>query len=428
MRLGDLVVRFIADMAGWNTGVKQAQKDIDTTSKSTKDLGVASSGAALAVQNLLGAISIAATGYGIYAATQKYGAMANELRDLSYQTGISTEKLQKMQYAAVLSNTEFSRISFGINNMILSMVAAKDSTSAQAKAFADLGVNPNGKTPDQVYEEVAAALVKMKDPARRATDANTLLGRSWKDQLPYMETYISKQKEIAKAPTMSQEELDNLEEAKVSWDKLTNSLTIYSGKFLAFIDAVQNRGNVLNYLPDRSNRPKSGAGGRGGGPETPTTSSPSIPLNVGDKGFDLAGTYERAKAAFDRLLDSQKEYLSIAQKIQDTEKETLNLKSDYASDLESIDIRDPGSFRSLKMGYNKNLSKLNSRKTDLQGDLRQAGMKTIAAQRGDDASYNSLSLNIQNVNLSKDYPLTSFVKDYEKYQAQQNRSGGVIKR
>jgi hypothetical protein len=77
------------------------------------------------------------------------------------------------------------------------------------------------------------------------------------------------------------------------------------------------------------------------------------------------------------------------------------------------------------MGYNKNLSKLNSRKTDLQGDLRQAGMKTIAAQRGDDASYSSLSLNIQNVNLSKDYPVDAFLKDYEKYQAQQNRSGGV---
>jgi hypothetical protein len=423
MRLGDLVVRFVADMGGWNTGVKQAQKDIDTTTKSTDDLGKSTK--VTSGDLLIMASSAAAVGYACYAATQKYGAMANELRDLSYQTGISTEKLQKMQYAAVLSNTEFSRISFGINNMILSMDAAKDSTSAQAKAFADLGVNPNGKTPDQVYEEVAAALVKMKDPARRATDANTLLGRSWKEQLPYMETYISKQKEIAKAPTMSQEELDNLEDAKVSWDKLTNSLTIYSGKFLAFIDAVQNRGNILNYLPDRSNRPKSGAGGRGGGPETPTTSSSSIPLNVGDKGFDLAGTYERAKVAFDRLLDSQKEYLSIAQKIQDTEKETLNLKSDYASDLESIDIRDPQSFRNLRAGYNKNLRKLGSKKSDLQGDLRTAGMKTIAALRGDDASYNSLSLNIQNVNLSKDYPVDAFLKDYEKYQAQQNRSSGV---
>ena len=62
---------------------------------------------------------------------------------------------------------------------------------------------------------------------------------------------------------------------------------------------------------------------------------------------------------------------------------------------------------------------------DLQNDLQAAAFKTIAAQRMDSAAYNSLALNIQNVNLSKDYPLTSFIKDYERYQAQQNRAAGV---
>ena len=40
-------------------------------------------------------------------AVQQYGQMANELRDLSYTTGISTDKLQKLQYAAILSGTNF---------------------------------------------------------------------------------------------------------------------------------------------------------------------------------------------------------------------------------------------------------------------------------------------------------------------------------
>lgn len=172
----------------------------------------------------------------VIAKVQEFGQMAQELKDFSYQTGLSTDKIQQMQYAAVLAGTNFGTVQMAVNRLTISIGEAANASSAAAKDFSALGITTSGKTVDQIFDDTAKSLINVRDVTERNRIANDLFGRSYKDLLPYLDTYISKQKEISEHPGLSKVEIDQLEEGKVAWDKLTSSFTIYSGKVLAFVE------------------------------------------------------------------------------------------------------------------------------------------------------------------------------------------------
>ncbi len=259
MKLGSLVIEFLSDTSNFKKGVKDVQMSLDGTVAKTKETSEAAKG--LNANLLLLGTTATAAGYAIYASIEKYGALADEINDLSLQTGATSEKLQQMKYASLLSNTEFSKVTFGVNNLALAMEAAKDSTSSQAKAFRTLGVDPTGKSPADVFDEVSEAIMDVKDETTRAGLANALYGKSWKELIPYMETYIEKRDEIKKAPIFSQKELDDMEEAKIRMDKFTGTLVIYGGKALAIFEQLEKYNPVRNIIEGLTNPVKGITGG-----------------------------------------------------------------------------------------------------------------------------------------------------------------------
>ncbi len=169
---------------------------------------------------------------------KKFGDVANHIMDLSYQTGIATDKIQQLQYAAALSGTNIGVLDTTLSTLTRSMESASDATSVQAKAFSALGVSVQGKSPDEVFSETAAALVGMDNVTRRNSLSMDIYGRSYKDILPLMQTYIEKKAEIAAHPKYSKEELQSLNDSKIAWESLIDSVTIYSGKLLAFVQGA----------------------------------------------------------------------------------------------------------------------------------------------------------------------------------------------
>lgn len=157
---------------------------------------------------------------------KQVGAAAQELEDFSYQTGLTTDKIQQLQYAAVLAGTNFGSVSTSINKLSLSMSEAEDSSSATAKAFRDLGVMTDGRSVDEVFDDTAAALVRMDDVTRRNAIAMDLFGRSYREILPYLDTYVSKTDEIAEADYLTDEQIADLREAKIAIDKLGREICI----------------------------------------------------------------------------------------------------------------------------------------------------------------------------------------------------------
>jgi hypothetical protein len=180
---------------------------------------------------------------------KKFGDAANAILDLSYQTGVATDKLQQMQYAALLAGQDAGSLSNSLNILTRSIESATDATSAQAKAFATLNVSTDGRTVDQVFDDTAKALDGMSDVTKRNTLAMDIFGRSYKDILPLMETYVKKADEIRAHPVYTEKELIDLNKGKVAWESLTDSATTYFGKVVAFAqsDEVQRVARILSF-------------------------------------------------------------------------------------------------------------------------------------------------------------------------------------
>lgn len=244
MDAGSIWIKLGLDATSLNAGLASAKVSLvkwrDETNASTKSMAKWGAAIGATIAPIL-AVSTAA-----YAATMKFGAMAQELEDLSYTTGLTTQKIQQLQYAATLSGTEFSMVSGALNKLSLSIADAGDETTAASKAFKEIGVTTDGRTIDEVFDDTALALVSMKNTTERNRIAMDLYGKSWKDLLPYMQTYTEKAEEIKKHPVYSDEERQALIDAKIEWEKLGDSVTIYTGKAIAATEKTQNLLRNLN--------------------------------------------------------------------------------------------------------------------------------------------------------------------------------------
>jgi len=232
--VGSLWVRLGLDSSNLKAGLAQAKTDLtgwrDETNKSTADMTKwgAAIGATVA--------PIAAMSYAVYGAIEKFGGLSEQISDLSYTTGLSTDKIQQLQYAAVLSGTEFSALTMGVNQLTLSVSKAGDATSETGKAFAELGVSVDGRAIDQVFDDTAMALVNMENETRRNEIAMSLYGRSWKEMLPFVQDYIDKKKEIEGISLLSPEEIEANKESKAELDALGKRIETYEGKIVGYRD------------------------------------------------------------------------------------------------------------------------------------------------------------------------------------------------
>jgi hypothetical protein len=239
-----LVVKISADTKGLDDGLNKSKTSLtqwrDETNKNTGSMLEWGSAIVATTAPLLG------LAYVVHSEIDKFGTMAQGLKDLSIQTGMTTDKLQDLQYAALLSGTDVGKLNLALNNLTLAMGNAADQTGPAYKAFMGLGIDPKGRTPDEVFEDLAVALHNIKDPAEKAAIAQDIFGKSWKDMLPYMEEYIKNREEIENHQKFSEEDLKNMEDAKVGWDKLSNSLTIYEGKLFGLLGVLQKVADAYN--------------------------------------------------------------------------------------------------------------------------------------------------------------------------------------
>lgn len=101
---------------------------------------------------------------------------ADDLNTLSKQTGISTDTLQKMQYAAELVDVPFDRISGAVTKM-------KKSMGGSGEAFDKLGVSVTDSTghmrnAESVFFDVIKAMSRIPNEVERDQIAYEIFGRS----------------------------------------------------------------------------------------------------------------------------------------------------------------------------------------------------------------------------------------------------------
>jgi hypothetical protein len=376
MLIGNLVTKFTADLTDLKAGIAQYGREIDQAEKESKDFSRGLDAIIGTIAKVTGVITVAAAA--IYVAVTRTGQMAQQLKDLSYQTGLSTDRIQKMQYAAVLAGTDFNRVAVGLNALTLSMEEAKDPSTQAFKAFMGLGIDPRGKTVDQVFELTASAMVGMRDETKRNESAMILYGRSWKELIPYMETYITKSKEIEDHPILSQEDVKTLQDGKIALDDLRTSLDLYIARLVILGEKGLNPSGGVPMTSRGMTETKGGDLTKSSRLMDRLFGPKEDPVAIAAAAAAAAAAQAREKKHIDAITDSVKEYQKAIKDAADEKQRLFDLDKNYTREM-SLTGWDVGRARELTIRHGWAEEDQAGRFAETQTAVRTAGLNVGSA-------------------------------------------------
>jgi hypothetical protein len=181
--LAKLVVKLEAQTAQYMAQLDKANKRLEKFDKS----------ASISAKNIAAGVAAAVSGAVVAFAAMSKSAIdaADDLSKMAQSTGVSTETLSQLKYAADLSGTSMEGLNTSLRKLQKAQAdAARGSDTAQ-KAFDALGVsatNADGslKSTDELLLDVADRFSQMEDGAAKAALAQELFGKSGADLIPFL--------------------------------------------------------------------------------------------------------------------------------------------------------------------------------------------------------------------------------------------------
>lgn len=155
---------------------------------------------------------------------------ADDLNTLAAKTGLSTEELQKMEYAAHFVDVEVETMTGSMAKLVNNMDNARKGSGAAYEAFSRLGIkitDNNGelRNSNEVYYEVIDALGKVYNATERDALAMDIFGKSAQDLNPLIKAGSEQLRAYgaeaeAAGIIMSQETLDGANQFHDSLERL----------------------------------------------------------------------------------------------------------------------------------------------------------------------------------------------------------------
>lgn len=181
--LSSLVVRLIADTSRYRRDLDRAANDLNGFQRIANSVvgkvGIAAAAAA-------GAVTVAMVALGKSAIDA-----ADQMNDLSKATGISTEALSQLQFAAEQSGTDLEGLVTGLRKFTSQATDAAAKAGPARDAFKLIGVSVTdsaGKLKDTetLLLDVAEQFSQYKDGAAKAAAAQDLFGKSGATLIPFL--------------------------------------------------------------------------------------------------------------------------------------------------------------------------------------------------------------------------------------------------
>ncbi len=125
----------------------------------------------------------------IYNMAKSMAAAANEIVRAAEITGITTEEIQKLQYAAKMCGVSNEELAMGLKFLARNMGDAVRGTGEARYYFQALGITMEelqSKSPLPVLLKIADAFAKAEDPAKKVEYAMALLGRTGEGLVPML--------------------------------------------------------------------------------------------------------------------------------------------------------------------------------------------------------------------------------------------------
>lgn len=188
-----------ASASGFNTGLKNMASACSQVAEKTKALSAAAAGA------LAGLVGLAV----------KAGQTADEWAELSQKIGLSTDTIQKFQYASDRIDVEFSAITGAITRM-------KGNLDSAADTFDSIGVKVKNQRRDyrdieSIFFDTVRALSRIENETERDTVAMDLFGKKANELAGIIDDGGKKLQELGQEAEslgliVSEEDIENLNE------------------------------------------------------------------------------------------------------------------------------------------------------------------------------------------------------------------------
>lgn len=222
---------------------EETSKDMDKGGKSAKSFGDILK-ANLVSETIIGGVKALASGIKqLGGALLDAAAAADDLNTLSTVTGISTEQLQKFQYASDAIDVSVDTLAGSYSKLTKQMDAAASGSKTASAAFAQLGVsvtNDDGTFRDrnEVFNETIAALGQITDETERDATAMAIFGKSAQELNPLIlggADALAEMSEHAEEAglILSQDALDALGGLSDEFGRMKTTAKIAGQQFLA---------------------------------------------------------------------------------------------------------------------------------------------------------------------------------------------------
>lgn len=158
-------------------GLDRAQKRLAAFGAGVKGVGVKVAGIG------------AALGAPLVLAAKKFSDYGSELNDMSERTGVSTDALQELGYAARLSGAGMEDVEQGVKFMQKSLEAAAGGGKEAKEAFKELGLTAaelQKLSPEDQFAAVAEKLSAIEPAAKRTSVALQLFGKGGQRLIPML--------------------------------------------------------------------------------------------------------------------------------------------------------------------------------------------------------------------------------------------------
>jgi phage tail tape measure protein, TP901 family, core region len=185
--IGTYVAEFTANVDGLIQGAAKGTVSIEGLTGSivkgqlaVEAIGAAAKIAFQAITETLKQVTVIAANYG------------DEMLAASQKTGIATEALGGLKFAAEESNTSFEALTGGLALLSKNIVAANTHAGAQRDAFQSLGVatkDTEGKTRDvnAIFLDIAQRFKELPDGANKAALGYALMGKRSQELIPLLD-------------------------------------------------------------------------------------------------------------------------------------------------------------------------------------------------------------------------------------------------
>lgn len=181
--LASLVVRLIADTNRFRGDLNRAANDLNAFQRFA--------GTTVGKVAIAAGAAAAAVGVAMIAMGKSAIDAADNLNDLSKQTGISTEALSQLEYAAEQSGTDLEGLTTGLRKFVRESTDAASKAGAARDAFSLIGVSVSDaagtlKPTEQLLLDVAERFSQYEDGAAKAAFAQELFGKSGAALIPFL--------------------------------------------------------------------------------------------------------------------------------------------------------------------------------------------------------------------------------------------------